>query len=40
VRAWIRGLNYEEAAELALEALTAGDAAAVDRIARPLAPVG
>jgi phosphoenolpyruvate-protein kinase (PTS system EI component) len=40
VRAWIRALDYEAAAGLAQEALKAGDAAAVERLARPLAPVG
>ena len=40
VRAWIRGLDYEAAAELAREGLVASDAAAVERLARPLAPVG
>jgi phosphoenolpyruvate-protein kinase (PTS system EI component) len=40
VRAWIRGLEYEVAAELAREVLEARDAAAVERLARPLAPVG
>jgi phosphoenolpyruvate-protein kinase (PTS system EI component) len=39
VRAWIRSLNDGEAAKLAAEALTAEDAAAVERLARALAPV-
>ena len=40
VRAWIRGLDYSAARELAREALTAPDAPAVERLARELAPVG
>ena len=40
VRAWIRGLDYGEAAELARQALEAPDAAAVERLARPLVPAG
>lgn len=39
VRAWIRSLDHGEAAELARQALEASDAAAVERLARPLAPV-
>ena len=39
VRAWIRGLSYETTRELADRALTARDAAEVERLARPLAPV-
>lgn len=40
VRAWIRGLDYEAARELAGETLAAADAAEVERLARPLAPAG
>jgi phosphoenolpyruvate-protein kinase (PTS system EI component) len=40
VRAWVRGLDHAGARELAREALAAPDAAAVERLARPLAPVG
>jgi multiphosphoryl transfer protein len=39
VRAWIRALDHSEAARLAHAALEATDAAAVERLARPLAPV-
>jgi phosphoenolpyruvate-protein kinase (PTS system EI component) len=39
VRAWIRALDRSEAAELARQALEASDAEAVERLARPLAPV-
>jgi phosphoenolpyruvate-protein kinase (PTS system EI component) len=39
VRAWIRALDHREAAELARRTLEASDAAAVERLARPLAPV-
>jgi phosphoenolpyruvate-protein kinase (PTS system EI component) len=39
VRTWIRSLSYADAAALAREALDAPDAAAVERLARPLAPV-
>jgi phosphoenolpyruvate-protein kinase (PTS system EI component) len=39
VRAWIRGLDHSEAAKLARRALEASDAAEVERLARPLAPV-
>ena len=39
VRAWIRGLGYEAARELAQKTLAAGDAGEVERLARPLAPV-
>ena len=38
VRAWVRGLNYEGACELAAQALDAADAAEVERLARALAP--
>ena len=38
-RAWIRSLDYSAARELAREALAASDAASVERLARPLAPV-
>jgi multiphosphoryl transfer protein len=40
VRAWIRALDHGRAAELAGAALEASDAATVERLARPLAPVG
>jgi phosphoenolpyruvate-protein kinase (PTS system EI component) len=40
VRAWIRGLSYEDARALATQALAAADAAEVERLARPLAPAG
>jgi phosphoenolpyruvate-protein kinase (PTS system EI component) len=40
VRAWVRGLDYRVAVELAGQALEAADAAAVERLARPLAPMG
>jgi phosphoenolpyruvate-protein kinase (PTS system EI component) len=40
VRAWIRALNHSETATLARAALEASDAASVERLARPLAPVG
>jgi phosphoenolpyruvate-protein kinase (PTS system EI component) len=40
VRAWIRALDFGQSAELAGQALEAPDAAAVERLARPLAPVG
>jgi multiphosphoryl transfer protein len=40
VRAWIRALNYAEAAELARQTLEASDAAAVERLAGRLAPAG
>jgi phosphoenolpyruvate-protein kinase (PTS system EI component) len=39
VRAWIRALDRSEAAELARRALEASDAEAVERLARPVAPV-
>jgi phosphoenolpyruvate-protein kinase (PTS system EI component) len=39
VRAWIRALDHSETAKLAHAALEASDAAAVERLARPLAPV-
>ena len=39
VRAWIRALDHSAARELAREALAAGDAASVERLARPLARV-
>jgi phosphocarrier protein FPr/phosphocarrier protein len=37
VRAWIRALDHAEAVRLAARALEASDAAAVERLARPLA---
>jgi phosphoenolpyruvate-protein kinase (PTS system EI component) len=40
VRAWIRGLDYSAARELAHQALAASDAASVERLARELAPAG
>lgn len=40
VRAWIRELDHSAARELARAALAASDAAAVERLARDLAPVG
>jgi multiphosphoryl transfer protein len=40
VRAWIRGLDHAATRELAAAALEAADAAAVERLARPLAPIG
>jgi phosphoenolpyruvate-protein kinase (PTS system EI component) len=40
VRAWIRALDFGQSAELAAQALEAPGAAAVERLARPLAPVG
>ena len=39
VRAWIRSLDHAAAGELARQALEAGDAAAVERLARPLSPI-
>jgi phosphoenolpyruvate-protein kinase (PTS system EI component) len=39
VRAWIRALDHSVTAKLAHAALEASDAAAVERLARPLAPV-
>ncbi len=39
VRAWIRALDHGQARQLAHQALEAPDAAAVERLARPLAPV-
>ncbi len=39
VREWIRGLDHSAARELARAALAARDASAVERLARPLAPV-
>jgi len=40
VRAWIRRLDHAATRELAAAALEAADAAAVERLARPLAPIG
>ena len=40
VRAWIRALDFGRSAELAAQALEAPGAAAVERLAPPLAPVG
>ena len=40
VRAWVRALDHGEAVQLASRALEASDAAAVERLARPLAPLG
>jgi phosphoenolpyruvate-protein kinase (PTS system EI component) len=40
VRAWIRGLSYKDARELAAQALEAVDTAEVERLARVLAPAG
>jgi phosphoenolpyruvate-protein kinase (PTS system EI component) len=40
VRAWIRALDHAEATALARQALAAPDAATVERLARPLAPIG
>ena len=40
VRAWIRALDHAEAEQLARRALAADDAAAVERLARPLAARG
>jgi phosphoenolpyruvate-protein kinase (PTS system EI component) len=40
VRAWVRGLDHRVAVELAGQALEAPDAAAVEQLARPLAPMG
>jgi phosphoenolpyruvate-protein kinase (PTS system EI component) len=39
VRTWIRSLDHAATAELARQALEAGDAAAVERLARELAPI-
>jgi phosphoenolpyruvate-protein kinase (PTS system EI component) len=39
VRAWVRGLDYEAARELATDALAAPDADAVERLIRRLAPI-
>ena len=39
VRAWIRELDYEATGRLAGEALTAPDAASVERLIRSLAPI-
>lgn len=40
VRAWVRGLDHGEAQELARQALDASDAAEVEALVRPLAPLG